>query len=260
MATNHSGECESPFASNTEQIPANSVSSHDRPSSPVDSCVPEEFAPIRTNPSYSQEYPAGAKLDDDDDDIARTASRRRSYASGYDPKGEEWAQIEKLISRMFGSERKANSEEEKTRHIGVVWKNLTVKGVGLGAALQPTNGDIFLGLPRLIKQLFTRGSQGVGTGKTSIRTILDDFTVSRFLIARSQLDSPLDKGCVRPGEMLLVLGRPGSGCSTFLKVLGNQRAGYESIEGDVRYGGTDSKKMAKQYRSEGVCFSLSRWF
>ncbi|KAG0158229.1 hypothetical protein PDIDSM_5742 [Penicillium digitatum] len=233
MATNHSGECESPFASNTEQIPANSVSSHDRPSSPVDSCVPEEFAPIRTNPSYSQEYPAGAKLDDDDDDIARTASRRRSYASGYDPKGEEWAQIEKLISRMFGSERKANSEEGKTRHIGVVWKNLTVKGVGLGAALQPTNGDIFLGLPRLIKQLFTRGSQGVGTGKTSIRTILDDFT-----------------GCVRPGEMLLVLGRPGSGCSTFLKVLGNQRAGYESIEGDVRYGGTDSKKMAKQYRSE----------
>lgn len=51
--------------------------------------------------------------------------------------------------------------------------------------------------------------------------------------------------------MLLVLGRPGSGCSTFLKVLGNQRAGYESIEGDVQYGGTDSGKMAKQYRSEG---------
>jgi ATP-binding cassette subfamily G (WHITE) protein 2 (SNQ2) len=61
--------------------------------------------------------------------------------------------------------------------------------------------------------------------------------------------------------MLLVLGRPGSGCSTFLKVLGNQRAGYESIDGDVRYGGTESEKMAKQYRSEGVlrpriCVSL----
>lgn len=59
------------------------------------------------------------------------------------------------------------------------------------------------------------------------------------------------KGCVRPGEMLLVLGRPGSGCSTFLKVIGNQRNGYESIEGDVRYGGTESEKMAKSYRSEG---------
>ena len=52
--------------------------------------------------------------------------------------------------------------------------------------------------------------------------------------------------------MLLVLGRPGSGCSTFLKVIGNQRAGYESIDGDVTYGGTDAETMAKMYRSEGM--------
>jgi ABC-type multidrug transport system ATPase subunit len=58
--------------------------------------------------------------------------------------------------------------------------------------------------------------------------------------------------------MLLVLGRPGSGCSTFLKALGNQRAGYESIEGDVRYGGTESEKMAKNYRSEGVFLPMER--
>ena len=51
--------------------------------------------------------------------------------------------------------------------------------------------------------------------------------------------------------MLLVLGRPGSGCSTFLKVIGNQRNGYESIDGDVQYGATDSETMAKKFRSEG---------
>lgn len=107
--------------------------------------------------------------------LARTISRRRSHASGHE--GEEWTQIERLISRMFGHERKANSEEEQTRHAGVVWKNLTVKGLGLGAALQATNGDIFLGIPRLIKGLFTRGRKGVGAGKPEIRTILDDFTV-----------------------------------------------------------------------------------
>ncbi|KAJ5956072.1 hypothetical protein N7501_010351 [Penicillium viridicatum] len=231
MANDNSVESESALAANTKHIPRNSVSSSESPSSPVRSCPPEEFAPIRTTPSGSPADSTGPRLDDDG--VQRTISRRRSYVSGHDTKGEEWAQIERLISRMFGSERKANSEDEKTRHVGVVWKSLTVKGVGLGAALQPTNGDIFLGLPRLIKQLFTRGRKGVGAGKAPIRTILDDFT-----------------GCVRPGEMLLVLGRPGSGCSTFLKVLGNQRAGYESIEGDVRYGGTDSEKMAKQYRSE----------
>ncbi|KAJ6160946.1 ABC multidrug transporter atrF [Penicillium chermesinum] len=200
----------------------------------VGSSTPSEragnFAPIHNADSKGPER----GLSDDqrsDDALSQTLSRRRTQASGY--AGEEWAQIEKLISRMFGHERKANSEEEKTRHAGVVWKGLTVKGVGIGAALQPTNGDIFLGIPRLLKRLFTRGRKGAGAGKPDIRTILDDFT-----------------GCVRPGEMLLVLGRPGSGCSTFLKVLGNQRSGYESIEGDVHYGGTDSETMTKDYRSE----------
>lgn len=78
---------------------------------------------------------------------------------------------------MFGHERKANSDEEQTRHLGVVWKNLTVKGVGLGAALQPTNTDILLGIPRLLKGLFTRRGKGNGA---PLRTILDDFTVWRL--------------------------------------------------------------------------------
>ncbi|KAJ5479041.1 hypothetical protein N7530_004550 [Penicillium desertorum] len=230
MANDHSEEGASASGANPEHIPHNSVTSESS-SSPVKSSPTADHAPTRPTPSQSQSDSAGPISDEDG--AARTSSRRSTHASGHDIKGEEWAQIERLISRMFGSERKANSEEEKTRHVGVVWKNLTVKGVGLGAALQPTNGDIFLGLPRLIKQLFTRGRKGVGGGKPPIRTILDDFT-----------------GCVRPGEMLLVLGRPGSGCSTFLKVLGNQRAGYEGVEGNVQYGGTDSEKMAKQYRSE----------
>lgn len=52
--------------------------------------------------------------------------------------------------------------------------------------------------------------------------------------------------------MIVVLGRPGSGCSTFLKAIGNQRAGFESVEGDVTYGGTDAETMSKKYRSEGM--------
>jgi hypothetical protein len=134
----------------------------------------QSFASIRSiNPDLKR---SNTKTDLADESTARTISQRKSYTSGHE--GEEWAQIEKLISRMFGEERKSNSEEEKTRHVGVVWKDLTVKGVGLGAALQPTNGDIFLGLPRLIKRLFTRGRKGTGVGKPAIRTILDDFTVS----------------------------------------------------------------------------------
>ncbi|GIK06980.1 hypothetical protein Aspvir_002633 [Aspergillus viridinutans] len=167
----------------------------------------------------------------DDDHVNRVLSRRQT---SHGSKGaEDMAQIAKLMSRMFGKERKSVSDEEKTRHAGVIWKGLTVKGVGLGAALQPTNADIFLAVPRFIKGLLTRGRKGIGAGHQPLRTILDDFT-----------------GCVKPREMLLVLGRPGSGCSTFLKVIGNQRAGYKSIEGDVRYGGADAELMADKYRSE----------
>lgn len=183
MANDDSAESESALAANTAH--GNSVSSSESPSSPVRSCPPEEFASIRTTPSGSPADSTGPRLDDDDGE--RTVSHRRSYASGHDTKGDEWAQIERLISRMFGSDRKANSEDEKTRHVGVVWKNVTVKGVGLGATLQPTNGDILLGFPRLIKQLFTRGRKGVGAGKPPIRTILDDFTVCRLITTRCRL-------------------------------------------------------------------------
>lgn len=210
----------------------------------------ENFAPIRSSTPELDRATSGTRLTDEE--IFRTLSHRFSHVSGYDTGEEDWAQIERLISRMFGKERQMNSEEEKNRHVGVVWKNLTVKGRGLGATLQPTNGDIFLALPRLMKGLLIRGRKGAGTGKLAIRTILDDFTVEFSSLSKKipSLTSPR-KGCVRPREMLLVLGRPGSGCSTFLKILGNQRAGYQSIRGDVRYGGIRSETMARNYRSEG---------
>ncbi len=176
-----------------------------------------------------------------EDEVFRVLSRKRTNQSGRQgsyatsvEEDDEQAEIERLMSRMFGKGRQGQSEEEKTRHVGLVFKDLTVKGMGLGAALQPTLSDPFLALPRFLKSLFTSGLKRAA-GKPPIRTIINRFS-----------------GCVRPGEMLLVLGRPGSGCSTFLKVLANQRFGFESVEGDVTYGGTDAKTMGKHYRGEVV--------
>jgi len=67
------------------------------------------------------------------------------------------------------------------------------------------------------------------------RTLLSDFS-----------------GCVKDGEMLLVLGRPGSGCSTFLKTLASQTEGYESVEGEISYGGLSAKEVKEKYRGEVV--------
>lgn len=60
------------------------------------------------------------------------------------------------------------------------------------------------------------------------------------------------KGVVKPGEMVLVLGRPGSGCTTFLKVISNQRYGYTNIGGEVLYGPFGADMFGKQYRGEAV--------
>lgn len=166
-----------------------------------------------------------------EEDLFQALSRRRTGTSTTETEGEHH-EVERLMSRMFGKARQQQSEEENTRHSGVVFRNLTVKGAGLGASLQPTVGDIFMTLPRFLKNLLTKGPRAA-TGKPPVRNLLDSFD-----------------GCVRPGEMLLVLGRPGSGCTTFLKAFCNQRAGYVDVLGDVKYGGTDAKTMAKDFRGE----------
>ena len=242
----------SPSDSHAEAVPT-TTSAHPRePTSPArESQIIEDekgdevgaFAPIKTATSTKAAVRPGLQKRTSsrmtEDDLFRVLSRRRTYQSGRQASfmtedeasaaGEEQAEIERLMSRMFGKDRQAHSEDEKTRHVGVVFRNLTVTGMGLGAALQPTIGDPFLGIPRKVAALLSRGVKKVAP----IRTIVNDFT-----------------GCVRPGEMLLVLGRPGSGCSTFLKVLANQRFGYESIDGEVTYGGTDAESMGKHYRGE----------
>lgn len=172
-------------------------------------------------------------------DLFRALSRRRTSATGHghqDGDGandEEHHEIDRLMSRMFGQARREKNDEHETRHSGVVFRHLTVKGVGLGASLQPTVGDIFMGLPRALGKLFSRGTPAVA--KPPVRELLSDFD-----------------GCVRPGELLLVLGRPGAGCTTFLKVFANQRSGFEAVEGDMTYGGTGSDEMAKRFRGDVI--------
>ncbi|EXJ86854.1 hypothetical protein A1O3_03808 [Capronia epimyces CBS 606.96] len=192
------------------------------------------YMPLRVAPTAEDRRPVLEKRRSiqTEEDLFKVLSQRRTNAST--DSYEEDDQIQRLMSRMFGKARQEQSEDEKTRHSGVIFRDLTVKGVGLGASLQPTVGDIFLSLPRTLKTFFTRGAKAAA-GKPPVRELLSHFD-----------------GCVRPGEMLLVLGRPGAGCSTFLKVFCNQRDGFEGVEGDVTYGGTDAKTMKKDFRGEVI--------
>lgn len=223
--------------------PVEKVEAIDNRTSTSDDEQAEGYAAIKS----AEAAPARPKLQSrqskpmTEEDLFKVLSRRRTNTDGALSKTntglsarsqEEDDEINNLMSKMFGHTRQETSEEERTRHHGVIFKNLTVKGMGVGAALQPSVGDIFTGPFRFAKNLVTKGPKKT-TGKPPVRTLLDDFS-----------------GCIRPGEMVLVLGRPGAGCSTFLKMIGNQRFGFEEITGDVTYGGTDAKEMAKKYRSE----------
>jgi ATP-binding cassette subfamily G (WHITE) protein 2 (SNQ2) len=48
----------------------------------------------------------------------------------------------------------------------------------------------------------------------------------------------------------VVLGRPGSGCSTFLKTLANHRGEFHAIHGDVQYDSFSPETMARNYRGD----------
>jgi ATP-binding cassette subfamily G (WHITE) protein 2 (SNQ2) len=50
----------------------------------------------------------------------------------------------------------------------------------------------------------------------------------------------------------VVLGRPGSGCSTFLKTIANQRSEYHAVEGEVCYDSFTPEDIAKQYRGDVI--------
>lgn len=77
------------------------------------------------------------------------------------------------------------------------------------------------------------------------------------------------EGVVCPGEMLrkqifalswfapflihntsVVLGRPGAGCSTLLKVLANHRSDYHSIDGTVHYDSLTPEEIEKHFRGD----------
>jgi ATP-binding cassette subfamily G (WHITE) protein 2 (SNQ2) len=115
----------------------------------------------------------------------------------------------------------------QSRELGVMFKDLRVVGLGAAASYQPTFGSFFN--PKIILEKIQAFRH------PPLRDILSGF-----------------EGVVRPGEMLLVLGSPGSGCSTFLKTLTNQRAEYHLVEGEVHYDSFTPEYIAKHYRGDVV--------
>lgn len=108
---------------------------------------------------------------------------------------------------------------------GVIFKDLSVHGSGSAVQIQQTV-DSVMTAPFRLKSL-------VSSSKTH-KTILHNFT-----------------GCVKRGEMLLVLGRPGAGCSTFLKSISADTRGLTvDKSSEIHYDGIPQKTMAREFKGE----------
>lgn len=67
-------------------------------------------------------------------------------------------------------------------------------------------------------------------------------------------------GTLGSGEMLLVLGKPGSGCTTFLKTLANMRGEYKDTTGEITYGGRSGQGLAQKTTAEIAFCGMSQSF
>ncbi|KAH8594208.1 hypothetical protein B0O99DRAFT_662220 [Bisporella sp. PMI_857] len=137
-----------------------------------------------------------------------------------------------LEDTLRGNKKDDEESGIRPKHIGVIWDNLTVRGVGGTENYVQTFPDAIIGF----FNIFQTAKDLLGLRRHSQRVnILQNF-----------------RGVAKPGQMVLVLGRPGSGCTTFLKVIANQRFGYTDIHGDVQYGPFNAKTFAAKYRGEAV--------
>jgi ATP-binding cassette subfamily G (WHITE) protein 2 (SNQ2) len=127
----------------------------------------------------------------------------------------------------------------KHKHVGVTWEDLQVTGIG---------GED--------NKIFAPTFLGAIMGTFMFPVMLVWGLVSPLLPSKYSPAPPTrtiihkNSGLLKPGEMCLVLGCPGSGCTTFLKSIANKRASYFAITGDVRYAGIDHLEMTKHYNGE----------
>lgn len=116
------------------------------------------------------------------------------------------------------------------RKAGLCFRNLNVFGWNSPTDYQKDVGSVWLEPQTLLKKL-------VGSGAGSRRVdILQGFD-----------------GLIRAGEMCVVLGPPGSGCSTFLKTVAGETSGMHlDPSAYMNYQGIPSKEMHKHHRGDAI--------
>lgn len=159
------------------------------------------------------------------------ALERKGTLDGMDLSSEEFDPKSPKFNLMLWLKqvlRLVDEEGIKIKRAGIAFRDLHVSGSGNALNLQSTLGSI-LTSPLRIGELLSFGKQ-------PHKQILRNFD-----------------GIVRSGELLIVLGRPGSGCSTLLKSMTGQMHGlHMDDKSTVHYNGITQKRMIKEFQGEVI--------
>ena len=124
----------------------------------------------------------------------------------------------------------ANDRGQGFRRVGLCFQNLNVFGYGTPTDFQKDVANIWLALPGMARRLFSSAA-----GQTRV-DILRQFD-----------------GLIRPGEMCVVLGPPGSGCSTLLKTISGETNGiYVDENAYFNYHGITAEEMHTAHRGDVI--------
>jgi ATP-binding cassette, subfamily G (WHITE), member 2, PDR len=120
-----------------------------------------------------------------------------------------------------------HEQGHRASKLGVLFRDLDVLGSGSALQLQETVDSVLLA-PLRVGELFSQKKQH--------KHILHGFN-----------------GLLKSGELLAVLGRPGSGCSTFLKSICGELHGLTlGSKTNIHYNGTSLSQMSKEFKGEVI--------
>ncbi|CAL3967330.1 unnamed protein product [Diplocarpon coronariae] len=195
-------------------------------------------------PRLGSAYTDGGVTDDTSSEennivrLARTLTRPSGQADGpknpffdstdpaLDPHSDKFDARIWTQSVISLSSRAADSGTSRTA--GISYRDLSCHGYGDPTDYQKTFGNSFLELGSVFNKI-----RGVGKRKIQI---LRDFD-----------------GLVKSGEMLVVLGRPGSGCSTLLKTIAGETNGFHvDPNANINYQGIPKEIMHHDFRGECI--------